>query len=190
MSALESDPPSASTRPYLIRALYEWCADNGLTPYIAVLADQTVQAPREYVRDGQIVLNISADATSALSLDNDYIRFKARFGGVAREIIIPVDRVLAIYARENGQGMAFPAPEPEAPGASGDVPGPAEGKAGHPYATLAGKAPRLKNVSDTQDSAHGGIRLVPATPAAPGNGNDDEPPTPTPPPRPARKRVK
>ena len=99
---------SPSTRPYLIRALYEWCTDNGFTPFIAVLVDERVRVPNEYVRDGEIVLNISFDATSALKLGNDYIEFKGRFGGVARDILVPVDRVLAIYARENGQGMAFP----------------------------------------------------------------------------------
>ena len=99
---------STSTRPYLLRALYEWCTDNGFTPYIAVLVDETVRVPMEYVKDGEIVLNISFDATSALKLGNDYIEFKGRFGGVARDIMVPVDRVLAIYARENGQGMAFP----------------------------------------------------------------------------------
>lgn len=99
---------SNSTRPYLIRGLYEWCTDNGFTPFIAVLVDETVRVPMEYVRDGEIVLNISFDATSALKLGNDYIEFKGRFGGVARDILVPVNRVLAIYARENGQGMAFP----------------------------------------------------------------------------------
>ncbi len=98
----------ASTRPYLIRALYEWCTDNALTPFIAVRADESVRVPTEYIKDGEIVLNISFDATSALKLGNDYIEFKGRFGGVARDILIPVSRVLAIYARENGQGMAFP----------------------------------------------------------------------------------
>lgn len=97
-----------STRPYLIRGLYEWCTDNGYTPFIAVLVDDTVRVPNEYVKDGEIVLNISFDATSALKLGNDYIEFKGRFGGVARDILVPVDRVLAIYAKENGQGMAFP----------------------------------------------------------------------------------
>jgi len=97
-----------STRPYLIRALYEWCTENGFTPYIAVLVDEGVRVPNEYVKDGEIVLNISFDATSALKLGNEYIEFKGRFGGVARDILVPVDRVLAIYARENGQGMAFP----------------------------------------------------------------------------------
>ena len=99
---------STSTRPYLIRALYEWCADNGLTPYVAVMVDDTVQVPREYVKNGEIVLNVSMDATSSLKLGNEFIEFKARFGGVARDIHVPVNRVLAIYARENGQGMAFP----------------------------------------------------------------------------------
>jgi len=97
-----------STRPYLIRGLYEWCTDNGFTPFIAVLVDETVRVPNEYVKDGEIVLNISFDATSSLQLGNDYIEFKGRFGGVARDILVPVNRVLAIYARENGQGMAFP----------------------------------------------------------------------------------
>jgi stringent starvation protein B len=97
-----------STRPYLIRGLYEWCSDNGLTPYIAVLVDDSVRVPNEFVKDGEIVLNISFDATSALKLGNEYIEFKGRFSGVARDILVPVNRVLAIYARENGQGMAFP----------------------------------------------------------------------------------
>lgn len=106
MQALDS----TSTRPYLIRALYEWCTDNGFTPYVAVLVDDTVQVPREYVKDGEIVLNISFDATSSLKLGNDFIEFKARFAGTPREILVPIGRVIAIYARENGQGMAFPSP--------------------------------------------------------------------------------
>ena len=99
---------STSTRPYLIRALYEWCTDNGLTPYVAVRVDDSVRVPREYVKDGEIVLNISVDATSSLQIGNDYLEFKARFAGVARDIMVPIGRVMAIYARENGQGMAFP----------------------------------------------------------------------------------
>lgn len=102
-----------STRPYLIRAIHEWCCDNGFTPYIAVAVDEWVQVPREFVKDGEIVLNTSYDATGNLRLGNDLIEFKARFGGVAREIRVPIDHVLAIYARENGQGMAFPPPERE-----------------------------------------------------------------------------
>jgi stringent starvation protein B len=101
---------TTSTRPYLIRALYEWCTNNGLTPYIAVAVDDSVQVPREYVQQGEIVLNISFDATSALDIGNDFIAFKARFGGVPRQILVPVSHVIAIYARENGEGMAFPSP--------------------------------------------------------------------------------
>ena len=98
---------STSTQPYLIRALYEWCTDNGYTPYVSVSVDDSVQVPREYVKDGEIVLNISFDATSSLKLGNDFIEFKGRFAGTARDISVPIGRVLAIYARENGQGMAF-----------------------------------------------------------------------------------
>ena len=103
-----SAPASTSTRPYLIRALYEWCTDSGFTPYVAVLVDDNVRVPREYVKNGEIVLNISFDATSSLKLGNEFIEFKARFAGTPREILVPVANVIAIYARENGQGMAFP----------------------------------------------------------------------------------
>jgi stringent starvation protein B len=99
---------STSTRPYLIRALHEWCIDNGFTPLITVQVDANTQVPREHVKDKEIVLNLSFDATSGLKLGNDYIEFKARFSGVARDIVVPVNRVVAIYARENSQGMAFP----------------------------------------------------------------------------------
>src|SRR6188472_2463178 len=102
--------PGSSTRPYLIRALHDWCTDNGFTPYLAVHVDRSVQVPAEYVKNNEIVLNVGFEATSGLKLGNDFIEFKARFGGVAREIIVPVDHVVAIYARENGQGMAFPMP--------------------------------------------------------------------------------
>jgi stringent starvation protein B len=106
-------PDTTSTRPYLIRALYEWCTDNGFTPYVAVSVNEHVQVPREYVKDGEIVLNISFDATTSLKLGNDFIEFKARFAGTAREIMVPVSQVIAIYARENGQGMAFPLASPQ-----------------------------------------------------------------------------
>jgi stringent starvation protein B len=107
-----------STRPYLIRALYDWCSENGFTPYVAVKVDNSVQVPREYVQGGEIVLNVSMDATSSLKLGNDFIEFKARFGGKPREIMVPIHRVMAIYARENGQGMAFPVSDEETVSAS------------------------------------------------------------------------
>jgi len=104
-----------STRPYLIRALYDWCSENGFTPYVAVKVDHSVQVPREYVQGGEIVLNVSMDATSSLKLGNDFIEFKARFGGKPCDIMVPIHRVMAIYARENGQGMAFPVSDDASP---------------------------------------------------------------------------
>ena len=112
-----------STKPYLIRAIHEWCCDNGFTPYIAVVADEHARVPREFVRDGRIVLNVGYEATGHLKIANDGITFQARFGGVARDISVPMANVAAIYARESGAGMAF---EPESTGA----PAPADGAAG------------------------------------------------------------
>ncbi|EON11354.1 MULTISPECIES: ClpXP protease specificity-enhancing factor [Pandoraea] len=100
--------PETSTKPYLLRALYEWCTDNGYTPYLAVHVDAKTRVPREFVKDGEIVLNISFDATSGLQMGNDWIEFSARFGGISQKVEVQVPNVLAIYARENGQGMAFP----------------------------------------------------------------------------------
>ncbi|MBL8452790.1 MAG: ClpXP protease specificity-enhancing factor [Zoogloea sp.] len=96
-----------STKPYLIRAIHEWCVDQGLTPYLAVAVDGRTMVPRSFVQDGQIVLNIGPDATQSLVMGNELIAFQARFGGVAQNISVPVDNVSAIYARENGHGMAF-----------------------------------------------------------------------------------
>ena len=162
MNALDS----TSTRPYLIRALYEWCTDNGLTPYVAVLVDDSVQVPREYVKDGEIVLNISFDATSSLKLGNDFIEFKARFAGTPREILVPIGRVIAIYARENGQGMAFPSP---VAAASAD-------ESAKPFA--------LAGVPDSNPKV---VQLAPV------ESSGDEPPEPPRPAsglRPALKRIK
>lgn len=123
--------PDISTKPYLLRAIYEWCTDSGFTPYLAVKVDAATTVPMEYVKKGEIILNISYGATSGLKMDNDAITFRARFNGVSRELYIPVHNVLAIYANENGQGMAFdvsttaaemappaPAPVSEAPAPS------------------------------------------------------------------------
>lgn len=142
---------ASSTRPYLIRALYEWCTDNGLTPYIAVRVDDTVQVPREYVKNGEIVLNISFDATSGLKVGNDFVEFHARFAGTAREIMVPVDHVIAIYARENGQGMAFPQPEPAT--------------------AVPGKAPAAE---PERAAAEPEVKLVSSSPAP--DGGDEPPP--------------
>ena len=174
INALES----SSTRPYLIRALYEWCTDNGFTPYVAVQVDESVQVPREYVKNGEIVLNISFDATSSLKLGNDFIEFKARFAGTAREISVPVGRVIAIYARENGQGMAFPAPAPateagaSAPAARNPLRDASRGTEGD-----AGKVVQL--VSDDNGTEVVGEPEEPPRPPAGGGGS-----------RPALKRIK
>ena len=177
MNALDS----TSTRPYLIRALYDWCTDNGLTPYVAVAVDETVQVPREYVKNNEIVLNISFDATSSLKLGNDFIEFKARFAGSAREIMVPIGRVIAIYARENGQGMAFPlAVSPSAP----FQPAPADGEdvAVPAIEQATGQTPETKIV-----------QLVPPNNTSSAGDDDPEPPGPPKPQqgkRPSLKRVK
>ena len=98
---------TASTKPYLIRALYEWCTDNGYTPHLAVKVQGGVRVPMEFVRNGDIVLNVAFSATTALKMDNEAVSFKARFGGVSRDIYVPISTIAAIYANENGQGMAF-----------------------------------------------------------------------------------
>ena len=170
-------PNGTSTRPYLIRALHEWCSDNGFTPYIAVFVDAGVKVPTEYVKNGEIVLNVGFEATTALELGNELIEFKARFGGSSRDISVPVDHVIAIYARENGQGMAFPVPSDAAPSAIGKV----------EKSVLPDKSERggavLRLASDSEDS-----KSQPGVPAS----TDDEPPPEHSPPagRPSLKRVK
>ena len=102
-----SDPVLPSTKPYFLRALHEWCCDNGFTPYVTVVVDASTVVPKEYVKDGEITLNVSPDATGRLMIDNESVQFTARFNGSARDIWVPMARVSAIYARENGVGMGF-----------------------------------------------------------------------------------
>jgi stringent starvation protein B len=165
------DSQGASTRPYLIRALHEWCTDNGFTPYLAVFVDETVRVPMEYVKNNEIVLNVGFEATSGLKLGNEFVEFKARFGGTSREVAVPIDHVVAIYARENGQGMAFPVPTSGAsqkPDALQPVGGPAPG------------SPRGLRLASSEPEA----QPEPAVPAG-------EPPEPTPPTnRPSLTRIK
>jgi stringent starvation protein B len=172
------DDQGTSTRPYLIRALHDWCTDNGFTPYVAVFVDRLVQVPMEYVKNNEIVLNVGFEATSGLKLGNDYIEFKARFGGVSREIVVPVDHVVAIYARENGQGMAFPVPT-EAPVAAPAAPTKADSEP--PVRGL-----RLARTDEAADA--------PAEAPAPRAGwTDETPPPDSSPPaggRPSLKRIK
>ncbi len=105
----DSPPAMTSHRPYLLRALYEWISDNGMTPHILVDAQQPgVRVPTHTVKEGRVVLNIADRAVAKLELDNESVRFTARFGGVSHPVVVPVSAVLAIYARETGQGMALP----------------------------------------------------------------------------------
>ena len=99
--------PEVSTKPYFIRAIYEWCSDCGFTPYLSVKVDDRTRVPAEYVKNGEIVLNVSLNATRNLTINNELVQFSARFNGVSREVTIPVDRVQGIFARENGQGAFF-----------------------------------------------------------------------------------
>ena len=103
-----------STKPYFIRAIYEWCSDCGYTPYLSVRVDDRTRVPMEYVKNGEIVLNVSLNATRNLTVNNELIQFSARFNGVSREVSIPVDRVQGIFARENGQGAFFTVESPQA----------------------------------------------------------------------------
>jgi stringent starvation protein B len=146
--------PEISTKPYMLRAIYEWCTDSGFTPYLAVKVDAATTVPMEYVKKGEIVLNISYGATSGLKIDNDAIHFRARFNGVSREIYVPVHNVLAIYANENGQGMAFevtttaaemPAPGAETPAAS------APALSAVPSGNIESPATELSHIPDDDD---------------------------------------
>lgn len=143
-----------STKPYLLRAIYEWCTDNGYTPYLAAMVDARTRVPREFVKNGEIVLNISFTATSGLKMDNDFVEFHARFGGVSRDISIPVENVVAIYARENGQGMAFEV-------------SPLPARDDQPAAEEEGKAPALSAVPPS-----GTEQPSPATGTGPDDNND------------------
>jgi stringent starvation protein B len=126
-----------SSKPYLVRALYEWCTDSGLTPYLTVRVNERTRVPTEYVKNGEIILNISPDATRNLTLGNDLIQFSARFNGVSRELSIPMEAVNGILAKENGQGLFF-----------NDVPGATEQAAGddNPTPSTPNGKPRLQIV--------------------------------------------
>jgi stringent starvation protein B len=177
-----TEPTTTSTRPYLIRAIHEWCTDNGLTPYLAVKVDRSVQVPREFVNDGEIVLNVGYDATGNLQLGNEYIEFKARFGGKPRDIMVPVERVQAIYARESGQGMSFPVAEDMLSDASDDG------------VDLGLDAPVSEEVEVPVDATSSAsvVQLVTATPKTQSDeGDEPRPPaTSAAKGRPALKRVK
>ena len=168
-----------STKPYLLRAIYEWCTDSGFTPYVAVAVDETVRVPVEFVKNGEIVLNVSALATNRLKIGNDSIEFQARFGGVPRDVYVPIGRVIAIYARENGQGMAFEVPRGHTPAERGAASTQQE-------PATASEAPRPDEVRSTGS-------LVPVVPTPVNSSDETKPPTPSAPKpgdRPKLTRVK
>ncbi|CAG1000143.1 Stringent starvation protein B [Methylophilaceae bacterium] len=137
-----------STKPYLIRALHEWCVDNGLTPHLLVAVDAQTRVPMAYVKDGQIVLNLNYAATKNLLIGNEAVTFSARFGGVSNDLYVPIEAVRGIFARENGQGMFF---QPEQPETDGPDTGQSTGaeiveEKGSKQEKPAGKKPFLKLV--------------------------------------------
>ena len=203
--------PGSSTRPYLIRALHDWCTDNGFTPYVAVFVDEHVRVPVEYVKNNEIVLNVGFEATTGLKLGNEHLEFKARFGGSSRDIFVPIDHVIAIYARENGQGMAFPVPSEAAAAAKAPslsaVPAASSSTASAPEKNLGGLrlAPALTEIGDAVQLAEqkpSAKRAQPAPqlpPGSPPNSPQGSPldlPPDAPPPasagngRPSLKRIK
>ena len=129
------------TKPYLIRAIHEWCTDSNMTPYLAVRVDANTKVPAEHVKNGEIVLNVSHDATHRLTIGNEVIQFSARFNGVSRECSIPLEAVTGIFAKENGQGLVFPR-EPAADAAA--APAPASTEPSPPTAPTNGGKPRLQ----------------------------------------------
>lgn len=134
------------TTPYLVRAIYEWCCDNGLTPYVAVRVDETTRVPMEFVKNGEIVLNLGPDATRNLKIGNELIQFSARFGGVSREISVPIATVAGIFARENGHGLAFQPAGPTAAVAAVDVTAQKSGSEDDDVPDPSGGRPRLQVV--------------------------------------------
>lgn len=122
-----------STKPYLLRAIFEWCIDQGFVPYVTVAVDGRTRVPREHVKDGQITLNIGPEASHQLAMGNEEITFQARFNGAAFPVVLPVDAIVAIFARENGLGLTFDvapqgaettaeAPDPAAPDSDAPLP--------------------------------------------------------------------
>jgi stringent starvation protein B len=137
-------PTMTSSKPYFIRALYEWILDNGLTPYIVIDAEYPgTDVPRQFVEKGGIILNISPVAANALLVTNDHVEFHARFGGIAKEIYAPIASIKAIYARENGRGMTF---TEEDTGGSDGAPPPSGPQGGSTATGPAGKKPTLRVV--------------------------------------------
>lgn len=165
-----------STKPYMLRAIYEWCTDSSYTPHIAIKVDRHTRVPMEFVKNGEIVLNISFGATSGLKMGNDFIEFHARFNGVSREISVPVQNVLAIYANENGQGMMFDPPpplidEPVVAASNASKSGPRSILKGVPTSTPAPKSDESSILAGSSNNSRQDV-------GASGDSDDDHSPPP------------
>lgn len=167
--------PEISTKPYLIRAIYEWCSDNGYKPYIAVAVDERTVVPREFVKNGEIVLNLSASATNHLRIGNELIEFQARFNRVARELSIPIENVIAIYASESGHGMAFEAPHASQPAAGGRVDRSTDAAAGNSASRSADGARDPERTGEARDRDADGSGTVVELKRSPGKGGRGRP---------------
>jgi stringent starvation protein B len=188
-----------SQKPYLLRALYEWCVDNGFTPYVSVVVDSETRVPMEYVRNGEIVLNIGPLAANRLKMGNEFIEFAARFGGVAKDLLIPIGAVSAIYARENGHGMSFEVERRSKPGweVAGhplrDATARRAGPEDEPRAADIAAPPVTRGEGEGGGAGRSGAEGSSSTASSGASGDGPKPPGATPTPgsgRPALRRVK
>ncbi len=195
----------SSTKPYLVRAIHEWCADQGHTPYISVSVDERTIVPRGFVKGGEIVLNVSVMATNRLKISNEFVEFQARFGGVAYDLSIPIENISAIYARETGHGMAFDVTKAPAvlstvsnEGSASDASA-GEGEnltpnAAAPAPVSARVTPLLRSVSSAEPDAavSDSVAVIPtaATPPPSATEPTDPPTDPDKPTRPRLTRIK
>jgi len=190
MPTIEPPPEVSSTKPYLVRAIYEWCSDNGFTPYLAVSVNEQTRVPLAHVRNGEIVLNVSPLATHRLQLTNTEVTFTARFSGQAEDIWVPISQIVAIYAKETGHGMAFEVPKPAAEPESAADP--------TPLNLVGAKRPARPTASKTRGSRRPSVGIAPAAADRspdPPEDRPDPPPQPSSPlgggsSRPSLRRVK
>jgi stringent starvation protein B len=156
----------SSTKPYFIRALHEWCTDNGYTPHIVVQVDENTRVPRAFISDGQITLNLGLLATNKLDLGNDYVSFQARFGGKTEDIWVPTSAVSAIFARETGAGMGFEVGDAAEADTDGNTVASTDDKNGTENSAEDSNE-NINDVTDSDITRHASIKDVPSTEAPP-----------------------
>jgi stringent starvation protein B len=172
-------PPSA--KPQLLRAAHEWCSDNGLTPYLMVAVDTSVSVPKQFVSDGQIILNTSYEATGSLRIANDFITFQARFGGKPQEVVVPIHRVMALFAKETGEGAYFDASDAPLQTAAGMAPIGSQKEQEEPQLRQL-----LAALNRNKDAFVQSPATLPPTEGVGSAGDNDDPP-PSPPAKPGQK---